>query len=240
VQDLSRLRIAKWIVLARLQDRQRAQCCRRQLGHERQRLEAGEQAVPAEHRHEPGQARRGQGAGRDAGLEAEGRQVDQAAAIDLVQGIPAGDQPRGTRDPRRQVLVPGGIHEGSCHPRALHVLDVRPPPARRDVEAHRPRRLRGDLHLERESVLPNLALLVALDDRFAHEILAPVAERERAAVHVAVELADLRQLVLHLEQIGEVGGDVELDLDLDGLLAVIFDLDRLLEAGRYATPPHHR
>jgi hypothetical protein len=93
VQDLPRLGVPERIVLARLQEGQRPERGRRQLGDEGERLEAGEQAIAPEHRHEPGEARRRQGTRRDADLEAQGGQVDQAAAVDIAQRLPARDHP---------------------------------------------------------------------------------------------------------------------------------------------------
>ena len=79
VRDLAGLRVAEGVVSAGLEQGQRPQRRGRQLGHERQRLEAGDQAVATEDGHEPGQARRGQRAEDDGRAEAQRRQIDQAA-----------------------------------------------------------------------------------------------------------------------------------------------------------------
>src|SRR5919199_510174 len=52
------------------------------------------------------------------------------------------------------------------------------------------------------------------DPGLAHELVAPVAEHERAVAELAVSLALLLERVLDLEQVGEVGSRVEPQLDV--------------------------
>ena len=64
VQDAAGILVAEVVDPRALPLGQRRQRGRRELGGERQRLQAGEDAVPAEHRHEPRQAGRRQARGR--------------------------------------------------------------------------------------------------------------------------------------------------------------------------------
>ena len=134
-----------------------------------------------------------------------------------------------------------GSRRAEVDPRALDLFDVGPaPPRRRRRRSTDQEDWAGIFTLNRKPSSAELTLLVALHHGLAHEVVAAVAERQRPVVDVGVDLTDLGHLVLHLEQIGEVGGDLELDVQLDRLLAVVLDLDRLLEAGGDAALPHHR
>jgi hypothetical protein len=86
VQDLARLGVAEVVPRGRLVRAEGEQCGPGQLRHERDRLVTGDEAVPAEQGHEPGQSGRRQGLVRHAlRVEPQGGQVDQAAPVDLAQ-----------------------------------------------------------------------------------------------------------------------------------------------------------
>jgi hypothetical protein len=70
--------------------------------------------------------------------------------------------------------------------------------------------------------------------------LAAVAEDQLAAVDAAVALALLLQLVLHLEQIGEVGVRLDLHLQVQRLLVVVDEGDLLVEAAVDLALADHR
>ena len=64
------------------------------------------------------------------------------------------------------------------------------------------------------------------------ELLAAVTEEERRAFHGAVKLPLLRELVLHLEEVGEVRVGLDLHLQVHGLLAVVPERDVFAETRR--------
>ena len=76
---------------------------RRELGHERQRLEARDQAVAPEQRHEPRQpGRRQRSRGASSGTKAQRRQVDEAALVACwTSGRPVAARTRGASAERR-------------------------------------------------------------------------------------------------------------------------------------------
>jgi hypothetical protein len=80
VEDAARVLVAEVVDAAALPVPEGLQGRRGQLGRERQRLQAGEDAVAAEHGHEPGEPGRGKAPPTgDQRREAERGQVDQAA-----------------------------------------------------------------------------------------------------------------------------------------------------------------
>jgi hypothetical protein len=82
VQDAAGVLVAEVVGPAALPVAQDPERRRRQFWGERQRLQAGEDAVAAEHRHEPRQACRGQApCARDGRREPQRREVDQAAPV---------------------------------------------------------------------------------------------------------------------------------------------------------------
>jgi hypothetical protein len=97
VRDLARLRVPEVVDGVGLQRGEGAQRGPAQVGRERQRLVAGDQAVPAEEGHEPRQARRGCGTvktGRNIRDEAQRGQVGEAGPVHAVQVVPAGFETR--------------------------------------------------------------------------------------------------------------------------------------------------
>ncbi len=87
VQDAPGVLVAEVVETRALPDAERHQRARGELGGEGQRLQAGEDAVAAEHRHEPGQAGGRQAVPRQNGRrEAQRGQVDQAAMVGRLSG----------------------------------------------------------------------------------------------------------------------------------------------------------
>ena len=90
VEDPARVLVAEVVDARALALAERAQRRRGELRRERQRLQAREDAVAAEHGHEPRQARGGQRApGHRAGREAQRREVDEAAVVGVLAGSPS-------------------------------------------------------------------------------------------------------------------------------------------------------
>ena len=209
VQDLSRLGVPERVVALRLEEGQRHEGRLREVGDERKRLVARDQAVAAEERHEPGKAR-----GRHrlplpqhGRVEAQRRQVDQAARVDVLERAP-GRLERGR--PRQPFLEA----RGSFRLR----LDVAVPVARTlerigiagqrrdDLEASAPLGVRFDPDAERDALLVELGLTRGrADPRLADVALARVAQDEAALLDVLRARPLLLHRILDLEQVGEVG-----------------------------------
>ena len=122
VQDAAGVLVAEVVEAAALPGPERSQGRLCELGGERQRLQAREDAVPAEHRHEPGQAGGRQvGAAGDGRREAERGHIDEAAPVRRLERLPVALDSRRVRDPPPEILLHGhlrsalgrGHHAGS-------------------------------------------------------------------------------------------------------------------------------
>ena len=125
----------------------------------------------------------------------------------MAELVPARDQPGGVVDP----LLEAPAHVRHRLRRPVPVLGPhrRRARGRHHVEAGLPPPVGRDLDRERHALLVDGRGLARRDERLAHELLAPVAEHEAVGTDLAVQLAGLLQRVLHLEQVGEVGGGVD-------------------------------
>ena len=146
VQDPPRILVAEVVTTAALPVAEHPQRRGRQLGRERQRLEAGEDAVAAEHRHEPRQpgGRQALAAGHRR-REAEGRQVDQAAPVGRGQRPDIAFQAGSALDPTFEAALEV---RARLLPAALvfrrRVRTAGAGPCRDDVEIGRPAAVRLD------------------------------------------------------------------------------------------------
>ena len=92
-----------------------------------------------------------------------------------------------------------------------------------------------------EAALVVAGRLVGGDDGLAPEVAPPVAQAQPVRLGLGVQLALLVQdLVLDLEEVGEVGPGVHPDLQVDRLLVVVEDGQRLPEAAAHRPFPDHR
>ena len=104
VQDAPRVLVAEVVQAHALPIPEREQRRRRELGRERKRLQAGENAVPAEHGHEPGEAgRRETVSSGDERREAQRCKVDEAAVVCRLQRLPVALDARRVVHPTLQV-----------------------------------------------------------------------------------------------------------------------------------------
>ena len=100
-----------------------------------------------------------------------------------------------------------------------------------DVEACRPFTLRRDRETEPDAVGAELGFRGTRGNpRLAHEVLPPVAEHELAVLDAYLVLSLLRERVLDLEEVREVGSDFEEEVELEGLGRVVDDREILVEA----------
>ena len=238
VQDLSWLLVPEVVERLALPGGQDAQGRLGQLGGEGKRLIGRDEAVAAEQGHEPRQAGRGnRRLGDDLGIEAQGREVHQAAPVDVPQLVPARLERRRLGHPflQAEAHVRDGMGE-----RAVPVLV--PDLALglgHDVHAGLPLPVGRDLDLERQPALLGLGL-VGGDEGLAHEVLSPIAQHEAAVADLAVQLALLLQRVLHLEDVREIGVRGEVQANPDGLGRVVQHDQVLVDAVADRALANHR
>jgi hypothetical protein len=242
VQDAARILVAEVVAAAALAFAELAQRGGRELGRERQRLQAREDAVAAEHGHEPREAGGRQTAATGGpGREAQGREVDQAARVDHLQPLPVGLQRRRVVEPLlKAVLLVGPRTLGVTLVLGL-VARLSPGGAGGDhVQVGGPLAVRLDVHPEREPGFVHLARRRRRDPRLTVERLALVAEHQTVALDAAVVGALLLQRVLDLEQVGEIAGGLHADLEIDRFLVVIEERELLVEAVAHGALADHR
>ena len=226
--------------MPRLEEGQQPQGGGRELGGVRKGLKARDEAVPTEHGHEPGQARRRQRTRADRGAKAQGREIDQAALVGQLERPPGRDQLGRRCDP---------VLHARAELRAPLAAFVRR--LRGGFATHAGPEMGGHLHpggpvglwlevySEHEAIFPELGRLVRGDHGLPFEVLAAVPEDELVIRHLAVQLALLLQLVLHLEEVGEVGARLEADLELHRLPGVVGEREVLGEALAHRPPSQH-
>ena len=209
---------------------ERAQRRRRELGRERQGLQAREDAVATEHRHEPRQAGGGQAlSSADRWGESESREVHEAAAVRRLQRLPVGFDVRRPCDPALQILLHGRL--APTVRRVLRAISLTGEPEHRDdVEFRLPLPVRPDLQLEGQTAPVHLRRLRRRDPRRPGERLALVRQDELAVLDVRLVRPLLLERVLDLEEIGEVGFGVDTDRQLDGFVFVVQDRQVLVKA----------
>ena len=231
VQDAARVLVAEVVAARPLPQSQGHQRRPRELRRERQRLEAGEDAVAAEHGHEPRQAGGRQVmAGQRDGREAQRREVDQAALVGPVQRVPVAGEPRRLVQP----LLETALHVGARLLRVALVLGLGDAVAAgaapgRHVQVGRPLCVRLHVGAERQPVVIDGTGCGGRHPGLAHVGLAAVAEHQPAVVDVRVVLTLLLEVVLDLEEVGEVRGCLDAHLDIHRLLVVIEDGQLLVE-----------
>src|SRR5436190_2312297 len=174
---------------------ERAQGRRGQLGRERQRLQAREDAVPAEHRHEPRQTGRRQAAAAgDARRETQRREVDETAPIGRPERLPVALDAWRTGNPAVEI---GSHARLATRPAAVvAALGAQLPTydgPDHDIEARPPLVVRIDPHLERQAVLVDTSRNRRRDRGCAHERFALVPEHE-------LPVADVRRICAFLSR----------------------------------------
>lgn len=242
VQDAAGVLVAE-VVRARalpLAEREQRGGC--ELWDERQRLQAREDAVAAEQRHEPRQSCGGKRTARHRErVEPERREVDEAAPVRVGQRFPVAAQRRCLADPRLEV----------AHHRPRPATFVRPvlrssvafgdgsePGHHREVGG--PLVVCTDGDVEAEAVAVDGRGLGRRDPRLTNERWALVAQHEAFVFHDRLAHSLLRERVLDLEQIGEVACRVDPHREVHRCRAVVQDRQLLVEAVAHGPPPDHR
>src|SRR5829696_7115104 len=182
VEDSTWIFVAKIVYAASLPLAKHAQCGFCQLRRERNRLQAREDAVAAEHGHEPWKTGRGKAAPtRDRRREAQRGEVDEAAPIRHLQRVPVAFETWRILEP----ALEAPLHVGSSPPLPPLVLgpDVRSARAgcRDDVEIGRPRSVWLDVNVEGQAFPVQLGRcrrgncrLALVRPSFVTEVEAPV------------------------------------------------------------------
>jgi hypothetical protein len=209
VRDLSRLRIAEVVVLAGLEAGERAQRVRGQRRVERQGLVRGDEAVPAEQGHEPGEA-----GCEQAGLRVVPRMEPQRGQVH--QALPVGIAQRaGVAVQRGRLVEP--LRQAQRHV-GMQLAD----PAVAGPQRHRPD-LRDDPHVDaglppasgRQPHMPAHRISgegTGLIEVYAGGAPVPVgliAQDDAPVAHFPRDLPALAPVVLELQQIGEVGRELQ-------------------------------
>ena len=159
MHDLARLGVARRVVLGRLEQRELTQRGAGELGAEEHRLQARDQRVAAEHRHEPRHPGGGKlaAAGVVGRAHAQGGQIVHRLAERLPQVVPR-------RADLRDAQLPGVDRLGDpCALLAEVPLDhvglapQRSVGAEPDVDAHRPRLARREREVVGDSLIGHVA-----------------------------------------------------------------------------------
>ena len=212
VEDPARVLVAEVVDAAPLPVPERAQGRRRQLRRERQRLQAGEDAVAAEHGHEPRQAggRQAPPSG-DRRREAQGGEVDEAAPVRRLERLPVALESRRLREPALQVSAPCSAAPASLRARTSAVVRPARSGCGDDVQVGRPAAVGLDARRGRSGRSCRSGRSRRGDRRLASERLALVAEQQPPSLDPRGVRALLRERVLDLEEVGEVAARVDAD-----------------------------
>ena len=238
MEDSARILVAEVVEPHALPVSERAQGRRRQLRSERKRLQAREDAVAAEHRHEPRQPGSGKGtAAGDRRRETQCREVHQTSPVRRFERLPVAFESGRLVDPALQVAAHPGLD-------ALRILGLergltRAQERRDDIDSGRPLAVRGDLDRERKPLGVVFRRLARGDGRRPGEWPPVIAERELLSLHLRRVATLLRERVLHLEQVREIASRVDPDLERYRLVEVIQDRELLVEPGGDRTLPDH-
>ena len=242
VEDPAGVLVPEVIDAASLPVAESLQRARGELGREREGLEAREDAVAAEHGHEPRKSRGRQGPvpSDDGRGKPQSGQIDEAAAVRCLERVPVTLEPRGVVDPPLEAP----LHVWSGLPLAPLVLRPGVGAAgaggRDHVEVGGPRSLGLDLDLEGQALLVQLDGSGRGDGGHPFERLPAVPEHEAFLVDLRVVAPLLDQGVLDLEQVGEVAGGIDANGQVGRLLVVVQDRELLVEAVSDGPPADHR
>src|SRR3954451_908881 len=239
VHDLAGLRVARGIVFLRLEIGEDFECGTCSLGPEQQRLQARDDRVAAEDRHEPRNAGTRQPPDRAVvRAHAQGREVGDRLAERVPERVPRSAQLRHAQLPCGQRVAHAADLLAESEPREARrdelavrqrdPLTVKPPAlARRQrEELHHPRAV--DLAALGEDHLRLQRQLAVVRD---HELVAALVVLDRAAIGQRFRTERVTEgevEVLDGEDVREVGADVELHVELDGLHALVLEHERVL------------
>ena len=235
VHDLARLGVAEVVVLRRLELGERLE---RRLGEgrlDRQREVRRDEAVAAEGGHEPRQP-----AGRHRVPDALRRPDPKRSEVEEALPVGLHERLRRALDVRRlpEPLRKRERQLGLRLPERLAAQERGTLAAvhdRDDVDARLPLLVRAEVEVEDGAALLELHVVAAeRDDRLAPVAVSLVPDRRaRAGKLVAVLAAPTLAALLRLEDVREVGAEAELELDLDGLGAMVRDDHVLVHAVRH-------
>ncbi len=224
VQDPAGILVAEIVDARALARAELAKRGRGQLGRERKRLQAGEDAVAAEHGHEPREAGGGKApAPRAQRREAQRGEVDEAAHVGVLERRPVAFETRRVAEP---AVEPGGEVPLRALWRGAAAAEQRD----RNLHLRGPLALRRDPGAEGQSVGVELRAAAGADRGRLPVRLPPVPEHQAPALDLARVLPLLLQRVLDLEEVGEVASRLEPKRQVERLLIVVEDGDLLVEA----------
>ncbi len=205
VQDPTRVLVAEVVDLRALPQPEHAKRGGRELRRERQRLQAGEDAVPAEHGHEPRQTGGGEAfAGSDRRREAKRGKIDETAPVGDPERIPVTLQPGSVSDPALQVCF-HALAAPFLSRRLLLGLPAGVGKGGGDLEIRRPPAVGLDVDLEGQALLVDPGRSGRGDRRCTAVRVSLVRKEQLAVLDPTAVLALLLERILDLEEVGEVG-----------------------------------
>ncbi len=217
---------------------------RGEFGSEREGLQASEDAVPAEDRHEPGQPSGRQRLVRHGQCrEPQCRQVRQAASVDALQRLPVALKLRRVPEPLLQAAGHVAAHSlvplAAYHDRAVLWLVGR---ALRDydVQLGAPLAMRRHGNAERKPVLVDGSPCGRGDPGLPGIGIPLVLQHQAAVDDASVVAALLSERIFHLEQVSEVARGFDAHGELDRLAVVVQDPQLLAEPVGYLSLADHR
>ena len=222
VHDLARLGVAEVVVRGGLEVGELLERRLGERGLEGQREVRGDERVAAEGGHEPRQA-----TGRHRVSDplrranAERGEVEEALPVGLHErlggalDIGRARKPLGKRDRQARLRLAERLAAQKRGPLAsVHDRD--------DVDARLPLLVRAEVEVEDRAPLLELHVAAAEpDDRLAPVAVPLVPDRGTGAVDLLAGLARAALALLRLEDVREVGAEVELELDVDPLGEVV-------------------
>ncbi len=225
VEDPPGLLLGDRVHVDALVTRQGLERAEREIGVDHHRHPRREQAVAAEEGHEPRRAR-----GHDRAIGMLGIEEPERGEV-LVRTVEEGAEPFVLGGDRGQAPQPRleardgrrPLDRTAAQVTRRHLLPV---DDRRELQAHRPVGRGRHEELEARVTRRQRRGLREVEVRAPAEVATPVRPGEAVAVDVGAQVADLLDAAfLHLEQVGEVGADGELERAERRLEAVIADGD---------------
>ena len=231
VQNSSGIFITEIVDSAALPHSKSSESSCRKIRSKRQRLQAREDAVPAKHRHKPGETRSWKAhATQDWRRETKRRKVNQAAPVDGLHRIPVANQPWRVVEPFLQAAL--HIRAGSAlGPAVLWLfLCIAGAHGRNNIEIGRPFRVGLNADAKGHSSLVEMRRRACRDSGFPGKRVSLVPEQQSTVLNLGVVSSLFGQGVLHLEQVRKVRPDLHTNRKFNRLYVVVKDRSALHES----------
>ena len=208
------LGVDRRVVDVRLELGERVERAHAELGPEEHRLQARDDRVAAEDRHEPGHTRCGHHPRTLAVAESQRREVGDGLVEGMAELVPGGLEPRQAQRPGVERLADARAlrAEPLLHERGMGDLPVE---RHRDVHADVPRAVRGERDREPDDTVARLAAArehdlrpptpaVGLLQHHAAGLLVEAPRRGRGQLGRMERVAEREVVLLHADDVREV------------------------------------